>query len=761
MNTKLRLFIVLFSLVSVCGLLDAEDSLPERFFTDMVETFGVPEGVGPLTGQDAMTRQRYRFQYDTAGRVVRVESLDPAGRITPDFFHVRVLTFEYDGDGSLLRRVWRSPEGTADLVWRYEGRDRIFFENAFLGELPPLDFMPFRDGLFQNLSECIPDLTACGNLAGLSFIRDKEGRVVRADFLRADGARGFDSQETAGHRYERDDLGRFTKAMLLNGKGEPHADSFGVAEYRLRYEGDHPVEIGCFGVDGKPVNNNRGFAFLRQEMPEPGRCKISFFDANGDPAVDRQDGYSFCITSSRFDGRPDTIDFFGPDGLPCAGLRGAARLDFHYPDKNTEEIRLTAPDGLSPWSGIRRIRISRNRFGRVIRREFFPDESDVPGEVWTDTLSEYGLLKEREIRKAGGPAGRIREVRRDNGALSSRISLDGAGRVVREEHFDYDRLGNWLKYWNSADGGLRWELDEDGRLEKRIGLDKDGKDSGPSVALAYDGSGRVRTETVIPASSGPASGIRKTVYTWDRRGNPVREDFFRADGTPPEKGLASILREFDDRGNEILVRGVTASGTPALLPGKSCAEIRCTFDLRNNMTAIMWLDRELLPVFQSGILPSPLDDLSAAILRMQHDSAGNLIRAELFPEDETGFPEFGGAARVRIERKNLSRGEEILLTFYDLSGAPFHPFGGRVTALRFRDTDGEARYTFLDENMETAPAPVLGYAEKVFDRSSDTPRYYDEKGNQVMPGFLQEKAEKGEAEAPAGPAAPANGGPAR
>ena len=758
MNTILRLLAVSVSFIFACVRLDAQDSPARRFFSDMAETFGVPEGIGELIGSETKIRPHYLFQYDKSGRVIRVESRDSAGRITPDFFHVRILTFEYGEDGSLLRRVWRSPENAAELVWRYEGKDRIFFEDVFLGEFPPLDFMPFRDGIFQDVSRCIEGLTLCGNLAGLSLFRDESGRVVRADFLRADGARGFDSQETAGHRYERDSRGRFTKAVLLNGKGEPHADSFGVSEYRLRYEGDQLVEIGCYGVDGKPVNNNRGFAFLRQEMPEPGLCRVSFFDKWGEPAVDRQDGYSSCMTRSRFDGRPDTIAFYGPDGLPCAGLHGAFRMDFHYPDRNTEEIRLTSPDGLSLSSCFQRIRFIRNDCGRVIRSEFFSGASDVPEKIWIDTLSERGLLKEREIRNPGGTVGRIRDLRRSDGALSSRISVDGAERVVCEEHFDYDRLGNCLKYWSNLHGGFRWELDEDGRPAKRIELDKEGKDAGPSFLLTYDGSGRVRTQTEVSGASGSPlpPEIRKIVFTWDVRGNSVREDYFRADGTPPENGLASILREFDDRGNEISARGLSASSTPEFLPDESFAKVRRTFDSRDNMIAVMWLDRDLLPVFQTGILPAPLDDLSAAIARMQYDSADNLIRAELFPEDETGFPEFGGAARIRIERKRLSRGgEEVLLAFYDLSGAPFHPFGGRASILRFRHGDGEDRYTFLDENLAKTSAPFLGYAEKVFEKSADTPQYYDEKGNRVTPRPLPNRENGGTEDSSGGDAAPA------
>ena len=743
MKTDLRLLAVSFFFFFGCVLCAAQPPPAERFFSDMVETFGVPEGVGELVGPRAKRESHYRFEYDGKGRVVRVESRAPGGQITFDFFHVRVLTFEYDGNGSLLRRVWRSPEGTADLVWRYDGPDRVIFEKAFLGELPPLDFMPFRDGLFQDISKCITDLTACGNLSGLSLVRDGRGRVVRVDFLRADGKRGYDSQETAGHRYERDELGRFTKAVLLNGKGEPHADSFGVSEYRLRYEGDRLAEIGCYGIDGKPVNNDRGFAFLRQEVPGPGLCKTAFFGAHGEPVTDRQDGYSFCITRSRSDGRPDALFFYGPDGLPCAaGLRKASRLDVHYPDRYTEEIRLTSPDGLLPSSGFQRVRVFRNRFGRVIRREFFLDEFDEPEEIWIDTLSERGLLKEREIRDPNGLVGRIREVRRADGSLSDRISMDKEGKVVREEHFGYDRLGNCLNYWTSADGGFRWELDEDGHQAKKFWLDKRGKETGLSAAMTYDGSGRVRTETVTSAASDPSSEIRKTVYTWNARGDLVREDLFRADGTPPEKGPASIIREYDERGNERLVRAVTASGSPALLPGSSYAEVRRTFDGRDNMIAVMWLDRDLLPVFQDGVMPV-FDDLSAAIVRMRYDLSGDLIYAELFPEDEAGFPDFGGAAQIRFERKRLHRGGvEVLLSFYDLSGEPFHAFGGSSTTVRYRNMDGEERYTFLNENMDKVLEPGLGYAEMITD-GTETVRYYDAKGNLVTPPSSEKREEQG------------------
>ena len=775
MNRILR-FLLLSCLFSGCSGLLAAQEITERFFIDMVETYGVPEGVGELTGTQAKKQNHYRFQYDKAGRVVRVESRDPAGCINPDFFHVRTLTFEYGEDGSLLRRVWRSPEDAVDLVWRYDGRDRIIFEDAFLGELPPLDFMPFRDGLLQDLSHCIPGLTACGNLAGLSLSRDEKGRVVRVDFLRADGAQGFDSLETGGHRYERDELGRFTRAVLLNGKGQPHADYFGVSEYRLRYDGNYLAELGCYGIDGKPVNNNRGFAFLRQEFPEPELCRTSFFGVRGEPVTDRQDGYSFSILRTRFDGRDESISFFGPDGLPCAGLYGAARVDFFYPDKNTEEIRKT-PAGGAAVRGFPRIRIIRNDCGRVVRMEFFADESDRPREVWIDSLSDRGLLTEREIRKAGaGLVQRIRELRRDDGALSARIVTDAEGRVEREEHFEYDRLGNTLKYYDTSFGGIRQEQDEHGRFVKEIILDKDGKDTKQITTVTFDGSGRPETKTVVSEDpDSPPSPARKTVFTRDAQGNPVREAYFGEDGKPLKDGLAVILREFDDRGNETLVRGLTSAGAPALLPDESYAERKQTFDQRDNVSAVIWLDCDLVPVFQPFPAEHPfLDSFWAAIARMQYDSANELIRAELFPEDETGFPSLPGTASIRVSRSLLPRGEELHVEFFDLSGGRACPYGGSASVLRLREEVGKLQITLLDGNMEKTMAPELGYAEEIFDPSEgDSPRYYDAEGNPVTPpsdeedseedadGEENEGPEKAETGSPE-PAAPEeNEGPAR
>ena len=73
------------------------------------------------------------------------------------------------------------------------------------------------------------------------------------------------------------------------------------------------------------------------------------------------------------------------------------------------------------------------------------------------------------------------------------------------------------------------------------------------------------------------------------------------------------------------------------------------------------------------------------------------------------------------------------MMFYDLSGNPFHPYGGPAASIRTRTTDGEERSTFLDENMEKVLEPKFGYAEKVVDTSTDKVRYYDGKGKPVKP----------------------------
>ena len=747
---KIKLLFLLFLLLGTIrpdGGLCAQDAPRIRLFADMSETFDVPEGIGELTEVEARGSGHYRFEYDGADRVVRVESRAPSGRIVPDFFHVRVLTFEYGEDGSLLRRVWRSPENAVDLVWRYEGKDRIRFENIFLGEYPPLELLPFRDGLFQNLSECESDLMECGSLAGLALVRDGQGRVVRADFLRADGSPGTDSMGTAGHLYERDEKGRFTRTVLLNEEGKPHADFFGVTEYRIRYgEDDRLAEIGCFGPDGKPVNNNRGFAFLRQVFPEPGLCRISFAGADGSPATDKMERCASMTTRYGLNGRTDTVLFYGTDGLPCEGRLGAARMDFFYPEADVEEIRLSTLSGLPPGSGFSRLRIFRNEHGRVIRTDFLEEDSEEPVRSALNTLTDRGLVKEQVIEAEGRTVKRIRTQRRADGALTTRTVLSPDGQVLEEKHFEFDALGTTRKWYQAGQGGYRNEPRDGEKPAKVILVDGNGKDTGEYLIFSRDPSGSRKEESfLVPPKP---DGIARIVHTLDARGNRIREEFFQADGTPLKKDAAVILREFDARGNETLVRGLTASGAPALLPGESYAERRRTFDDRDNVTAAMWLDCDLMPVFQHGAVPHPaLMWFPAAIVRMKFDPADQLIRADLFPEDETGFPEFGGAASLRIERKRLPRGgEDIFWQFHDDSGALCHPFGGAASGCRLLFRDGTIRYSFLDKNLKVTLAPDLGYAEKFVDLQSDSARYFDADGNELEPPEDEEDEEDGEDE---------------
>ena len=167
---------------------------------------------------------------------------------------------------------------------------------------------------------------------------------------------------------------------------------------------------------------------------------------------------------------------------------------------------------------------------------------------------------------------------------------------------------------------------------------------------------------------------------------------------------------------------------------------------------MIWLDCDLVPVFQPFPVEHPfLDSFPAAIARMQYDPANELIRAELFPEDETGFPHFHGVASIRVSRSLRPRGEELHLEFFDLSGERACPYGGSASVLRLREGGGKIRITLLDGNMEKTMAPELGYAEEFFDPSEgDGPRYYDAEGNPVTPPSNEEdgEADGEEAEAP-------------
>jgi len=618
--------------LAICGLFVWDDRRAvERDYADYVESYGLPSGLFPLTGEEVAHRSvHYRFVYqglkfwpnwvnrdDFADnpfklfgftRVLRrVEQANSAGRpIVVDDTELGArppvqLFDEYGSDGTLRqvrhmtcagggvderqvkRLVFSDMDGVVNAVIEFKGENLL--ELAFARSTDPGGQ---DEAAKANVSEVAKHVVS----------RDGAGRVTTVLFYNVYGTKICDSEGVGGHRFERDEWGRIVRRTYLDLSGRECALRNGVAARTYAYAGASLSTTVSMGMDGKPLRNPYGWARCEERFDRFGNVVDSrYYDEQGKPTLDEIGIAGMrCTYDAR--GFRIAVSYFGLDDSPCVRAAGDAGWRAEY-------------DAL----GFETRKVSVGVDGKPCRVKAGYAECRC-------TYDERGNPTSLRYYDADG-----RPCRRIDGSAGWRAEYDECGREVRN-------------VWLGTDGNP--SANEDGYAEYRCAYDSHGRktshrfygtDGSPCFSVngvagwiaEYDVKQRATRNAWVGVDGAPClckDGYAEWRRSYDTCGNQVSQRYYDAKGKRclHKSGNSGWLAEYDEKGQKTRIVWIGVDDMPRLLEG-GCAECRLTYDARGNKTSMRYYGADGKPCLTKS---------GWAEIRCAYDDSGRLIECSAF-----------------------------------------------------------------------------------------------------------------------------------
>ncbi len=624
----------------------------------IAHTIGAYIGGGQSSLLTAGRECQWEFIHDAQGRVTNERALNRDGRLVYEFAYSSPTTGYYKdangyprsraGSGAAYVTFVRETQGSnagIDIQIRYtDSRGRP---------------QPNQDGIF-----------------GVALTYNPKGEAVSLTNLGADGKPVANAQGVVTAAVAYDDRGRVTEVTTLDGAGKPLRVKDGYATVKSAYDAaGNRVESAYFDETGRPATYN-GFHLARATYGEHGdQISEAYFDESGKPCL-CNDLYHAARMGYDERGNSVSVDYFDTDAKPT---RGAALI-----------------------AGIRRVFDERSR----LIEETYVDEAGQPlanrdgqaTRIWKydarGNLVEESTLDERR-RPVAGTDGVARHVYvhddRDNNIEV--LNFDEQDRPVRDTHgvarrvSVFDDRGNILENSHFAPDGspalydgeyarIVWTYDEHGN----------------KVAEAYFDQ-NLRSAPI-------AKGYARQVMRYDERGQCVERIYRDRDDNPAwdKDGAARYTMVYDPRGNLTELANYDQASRP-IRTKNGYAVLGWTYDDRGNELSEYYLDENRRPVANGH---------GYARIEWALDAAGRRVSESFFGADGKPVARTDGVARTMWTYN--ARGEEIEARYFAVDGKPAVSGEGHCGYRSKRDARGKVvEMTYLGRTGQPAAIPA-GYA---------------------------------------------------
>lgn len=569
------------------------------YYKDYVEVYGVPEGIGSLSGHEVSHRAAsYRFEYSRY-KLRRVSYVNSKGKLvdhhdSEDKDKIVDMTLTYtEGSEKVDAAKYMNRSGKVLYVKDYDTNFKTctFKLDDELGTEMTLNS---QVDLFQSAYDT--------NLEGKSKISkyileyDEDGRLIKTEYAGFGNIRVPDGQGIFGRWYVYDEKGRVIEEHYLGKDGKPKATKFGLGKKIFTYDEDNNLsKIEYQTINGNPSSDGNNCPIVLLSYDEWGnRLTEKYTDKDGKLLIRKDNPFAGIMYEYDEDGFLVKQMYLGLDGK-FTYISGTCGRVNEY-DQNGYVSKTTMIDATGKAVFYRdsdddnriysRCEFRNDEYGNVIEIKFLNAVGELMDDgLWAhksctydsigNILSEYYYDKKGEIYApatlgyAGicityNPQGRIETITYMD-ANKKRMNL--ADRHLCYVRNEYDARGNYTKraYYDSndelvmTDEGIAvacYEYDDNGNEVARYFLDNKGK---PCVLNYY---------------------FSRAEYTYDEQGNVTSERYLNADGKLMSvDGKAGADKTYDARGNVISHKPVGTSGTIAA----NMQEIRYKYDDRDNV----------------------------------------------------------------------------------------------------------------------------------------------------------------------------------
>jgi len=607
------------------------------YYTDYVETLGIPEGLFKLSSSQIQTRfEHYRFEYQR-GKLRKVTCVNSAGK--------PIISMKYESRPMIMALYYKADSEIIDHVDYLDINGKVLVRKKYSGEdLSVVDFtMGDKHDTAMTLSGRIAYTNAFfsgtgteqkSDIARYLLEYDDQGRIIQVQFMRDNRNTPVkDADGIFGWQIKRDELGREKQIIYTDAQGKVWPTREGIMGKRLYYnETGNFIRFEYFDKEYKTAYNNElGWAIGEYEYDPNGNIINSIvMDTAGKPCI-RKDGISSVKAKYNANGFVESQTYYGIDGKVGYNSDGIAGLavsydQYGYPVKETFLNAHAAP--CKSKNGYATKKLQYDERGNILVEQFFDTEEQ--------------------------------PCSNDEGYAEVRCNYDNKGNLISVQYFDTD--GKPCIEKTEGIAGYRNDYDDQGRLIRQADLGVDGK---PCVNKYW---------------------YAQICYKYDERGNIIDTRYQDVDGNPclSQNGYAGFISKYDSFGNLTGQTTVDINGDPCLNKNWY-AEVHWEYDEHGNNHAIRYFGVDGL---------SCITDLGYAEIQYQYDAKGNLIEESYWGKN--GERVLKNNLFSISQLKYDDYGNEIEGSFWDSTGEPTLIYGYAKYMIRYDERGNEIERAFFD-----------------------------------------------------------------
>ena len=524
------------------------------YYKDYVEVWGVPQGIGRLSGSEAKHMHRmYRFE-ESKGKVRKVSHVNSQDKIINDEESER-------NERPLCQQIFYTSEGNVSRIRVMDQNEKTLFIKSFNENLHTMAFQFDDDHNTERTlgaqtvgyGRILEDVSSeqRGRISRWWIDYNEEGLATKIQYAGLDNSKVGDVNNIYGRTMTYDDKGRV-------------------------------IEIRYFGKDGSPKSTKWGLGIKKFTYDEEDNwIKGEYLTVDGNPSYDDSDGVS--IFEMEYDDYGNLIAGYHKDGdgklmLPKKSNVAGVRYDYDDNGFITKCIFLGIDKEpiFVPSLGMAGYTVICDDNGYIAEQEFI-DPSGNP------CNTQYGNSKRKCINDEKGNC--LEEWRYD---VNGNLCLDQDG--IAGYKFQYDSIGNMTEYvcydidrkpvsTNQGYAGVRYAFDDRNLLVKVVYL---GKDLKPTYDINH---------------------VCMALYDYDKRGNTIRRAFYSSDGLKLEESnenIAGWKSSYDDLGNEVERVFFDKNNNPCMV-SEGYASKKSKYDENGNLIWVRFYNQDEELVVVNGV----------------------------------------------------------------------------------------------------------------------------------------------------------------
>lgn len=642
------------------------------YYKDYVEYWGVPEGIGRLSGSDMEHReQSYRFEY--CQRKLRRASL----------VNSRDKVINHSDTEHAISRYsdvyfYYTDNGKIDYKLIYDSNGKVLFKMDYDENLKTVTFRQNDEyGTEMNLKA---NTTKLYNETGAWFEDksrisryilkyDDKGLLVEQQYVGLQNVPVNDSENIHGMRFKYDEKGHKIEEQFIDLDGNITTNGIGLAVKCYAYdEDDNWHSVTYLNAERKSSHDGNNCAYVEMSYDEYGNRKTEkYYTIDKKPSI-RTDvntfGFSYQYDEQGFRTEQTSLD---GNGQPMVNIYGY----------------VTSRD-------------SCNADGFIVKRVFL-DADGSPATYTSDgesygilmlTMNEHGQpLTQAEYDEFGNP------VENTGGVHMIKMTYDSLGNQTSVRNFSQDLKPTSFKGFHHE---AKIQYDEFGNLTNIAYYDTKGKltvneDGVSEYCATYNRQGAVTkvyskgTKGELVLGADMTAGITNE---YDERGNRVLTQYFDVAEKPcmSNYGYSSKRYVYDEKTN------FCVSEKAYDAEGKLIEDLQKQYDNRGNVVKSYTLNAGGSLKAKSAVLYNKYDINNHCVESYYCDLKGNKVNKPGYSYSVT---------------KNVydERGNAIETTYWSVSGKPAQD--EQYTFKRIHEYDGMNRVIY-EKNLDATGKPLSG-----------------------------------------------------